>query len=468
MRLFGLFDITRAKAAGPPQGQIVDGNRGNWWPRIMEAFAGAFQRDIEWTNETVLCHNAVYTCISLIASDVGKLRPKLVEQDSNGIWNEVTEKSPFLPVLKKPNHYQNYIQFKEWWITSKLLHGNTYVLKERDNRGGKEKGIVVGLYILDPCRVTVLVAPNGEIFYKLKTDNLSGLEESLTVPASEIIHDRMNCLFHPLVGVSPIYASGTAANVGLKIAKNSAKFFAHGSNPSGVLTAPKEITEADAKRLSEAWETNFTGDQSGRVAVLGNDLKFEPMRMTAVDSQLIQHLKWTSDVVCSTFHVPPFKVSLGAVPAYQNPEIMNQIYYSDCLQAHIESMELALDEGLELTEVPGKTMGVELEIETLLRMDVATQYKTLGEGIGGSLLTPNEARRKIDLRPLKGGDTIYMQQQNYSLQALDARDRANPAPSTTPAPATPTPPSPTAPPSKDFDTDLLAAKFTAALWSKAA
>lgn len=45
-------------------------------------------------------------------------------------------------------------------------------------------------------------------------DNLSTLEEGLTVPASEIIHDRMNCLFHPLVGISPIFACGLAAMAG--------------------------------------------------------------------------------------------------------------------------------------------------------------------------------------------------------------------------------------------------------------
>jgi phage portal protein BeeE len=27
------------------------------------------------------------------------------------------------------------------------------------------------------------------------------------VPAREIIHDRFNCLFHPLVGISPLYAA---------------------------------------------------------------------------------------------------------------------------------------------------------------------------------------------------------------------------------------------------------------------
>src|SRR5690606_27662586 len=119
-----------------------------------------------------------------------------------GIWRE-TENAAFSPVLRRPNRYQNHIQFKEWWVISRLLHGNTYVLKERDKRG-----VVKALYILDPSRVMPLVTPGGSVYYQLSTDNMSGVTETVVVPAEDIIHDRINALFHPLVGVSPIYACG--------------------------------------------------------------------------------------------------------------------------------------------------------------------------------------------------------------------------------------------------------------------
>ena len=432
MRLFG-YDVTVQKATS-----VVSDNRGGWWPIVREPYSGAWQRNEEWTTDSVLAHHAVYASITLIASDIGKLRPKLVQQGANGIWSETTSPA-FSPVLKKPNRYQNHIQFKEWWITSKLIRGNTYVLKQRDNRG-----VVTGLYLLDPTRVEVLVAPDGSVYYKLKRDNLSGLvEEAVTVPASEIIHDRMNCLFHPLIGVSPIFASGAAANVGLKIEGNGASFFGAGSNPSGVLTAPGAISKEQAEALSEKWNAGFSGTNSGKVAVLGNDMSFEPLRMTAVDSQMIEHLKWSAETVAATFHIPAFKLGIGEMPTYQNGEILNQIYYSDCLQSHIESMEIALDEGLGLTEPKngGKMMGVELDLDALLRMDTASQVKTLTEGIKGGLYAPNEARRKVDEQPLVGGDTIYLQHQDYPMEKVYARTDLDPAPPP-PPPAAPEPPEP--------------------------
>ena len=123
-------------------------------------------------------------------------------------------------------------------MTTKLVHGNTYILKQRDQRG-----IVTALYILDPQRVRPLVADDGSVYYELSRDNLSGLQdESLVVPAKEIIHDVDSPPYHPLCGVSPIAACGLAATQGLAI-QHSTRFFERGAKPAGVLTAPGHINE---------------------------------------------------------------------------------------------------------------------------------------------------------------------------------------------------------------------------------
>jgi HK97 family phage portal protein len=464
MRLFGLdVQVRRLLPLSP-----VMENRGGWARWLMEPFSGAWQRDVEWSVDSVLAHQAVYSCITLIAADFGKLRQKLVQQDADLIWTE-TSSAAFSPFLRRPNRYQNYIQFKEWWVTSKLIRGNAYGLIERDNRA-----VVKSVYLLDPARVQVLIAPDGSVFYQLAHDNLSGLQEnSITVPASEIIHDRMNCLFHPLVGVSPIFASGMAANLGLKIQNNSATFFGKGSNPSGILTAPASIPEEKAKLLQERWTQGFSGANSGKVAVLGDGLKFEALSMSSVDSQLIQQLKWTADTVCSTFHVPAFKVGVGSMPTYQNAEILNQIYYSDCLQSHIESYEAVMDDALGLTTpVGGKQLGVELDLDALLRMDQATQVEVLGKAVGAGIMAPDEARQKLDLKPVPGGKSPYLQQQNYSLEDLARRsqkpDPFSTTPAAPPAIAPADEPKQLPPPAKEFDLGEVYIEFDRILTKQAA
>src|SRR5690606_14503363 len=283
----------------------------------------------------------VFACMTLIASDIAKLRVELVAQDSDGIWTE-TSNAAYSPVLRKPNGFQTRIQFWENWMLSNISRGNTYVLKRRDNRN-----VVIELYVLDPNRVKPLVTPDGAVYYELQPDNLAGLQEDrIVVPASEIIHDRFNCLFHPLVGVSPIYANGLAATQGLSIQNNSANLFGSGSRPGGLLIAPGRIDPENATRLKEYWDNNFAGESAGKVAVLGDGMTYQGLSVTPEDAQLIEQLKWTAEVVCSTFHVPPYKIGVGALPSYNNVQALNTEYYSQCLQVHIEAAELCMDEGL--------------------------------------------------------------------------------------------------------------------------
>lgn len=377
---------------------------------VLESFTGAWQQNVEVKTGDVLAHPTAFRCINLISSDIAKLRVRLVKQDDNGIWEE-TKNSAYSPVLRKPNGFQTRIQFFESWMVSKLIDGNTYVLKVRDGRG-----VVIKLYVLDPKRVQALVAPDGSVFYKLLTDDISGLQQDISVPAREMIHDRINCIHHPLVGTSPIYACGLAATQGLRIQENSAVFFANGSRPSGVLTGAGEISQETADELRDNWHSNFAGKNSGKIAVLGDGLTYQAMHVSPHDAQLIEQLRWSAETVCSAFGVPAYKLGVGTPPSHDNVEAMDAQYYAQCLQRHIEDIELLLDEGLGMPE----GTGTEFDLDDLLRMDSKTLMELLDKG--KSIMTPDEQRRRIGLKPTPGGDQVYRQQQDYSLAALAKRD----------------------------------------------
>lgn len=408
MRLFG-FEVTRAKAA--QQLNAIE-SRGGWWNVIREPFTGAWQRNVEIAApRDLLAFSGLFACVTGIAGDISKLRIKLVQEDADGICTEL-ENSPKLPVLRKPNPWQSRIQFLEQWMISKLLYGNTYALKVQD-----ERPLVSRLYILDAQRVTPLVAVNGDVYYRLNLDYLSGLDAEVTVPSSEIIHDRWNCLWHPLVGVSPIYACAVSGTQGRKIQANSTQFFENMSRPSGMLSAPGAITDELAARIKEQWETNFSGSNIGRLAVLGDGLKYEAMTIPAEAAQLIEQLKFTVEDVARCFHYPNFKVG-GAVPPQTSIEALNQAYYTDCLQVLIEAFELCMDEGLMLA----RGQYTELDLDGLLRMDTAARYDATGKAVASGWMSPNEARARENMKPVKGGESPMIQQQNYSLEALAKRD----------------------------------------------
>jgi HK97 family phage portal protein len=362
--------------------------------------------------------------------------------------------SAYSPVLNKPNGFQTQGQFREYWMIAKLTQGNVYVLKRRDARG-----VVIDLYILDSCHVMPLVTDSGEVYYQLYTDPLNTLPKDypasgLIVPASEIIHDRCMTLHHPLIGIPPLAAAYWPALKNMKIMRSATEFFANNAQPGGILTAPAGMTETDADAVKQYWNTNFTGSNSGRVAIIGADMKFTPFAMKSIDSQMVEQMRYSDEQICQPFGVPPFKVGIGTIPSGLGVDGVNQMYYQDALQTHIEHMEALLDEGLKIA----KPLGVELDLAPLLRMDEAKRAEVETKLVGGKIKTPDEGRIRFNLAPTGGGDTLWGQNQDYPLGMLADRKEWDPAmqpPAPAPAPAPAPEPEAAAPEISDEDKALI-------------
>jgi HK97 family phage portal protein len=387
------------------------------WRRIEEANTGYWQRNITEEHGTLLCYPTLYACIMRIVTDIGKLPFALKEEDANGIWIPA-QSAAYDPVLRKPNGYQTAQQFREAWMLSKLIHGNTYALKVRDARG-----VVIALYILDPCRVIPMVSDSGQVFYKLQHDRLNKLREGLsemdlTIPASEIIHDRCITLHHWLIGVPPVCAAYWPALKNLKILKSAAEFFSNNAQPGGILTAPAGMSDTDALAIKAYWDASNADGNSGKVAVIGADMKFTSFAMNGADSQLVEQMRYSDEQICQPFGIPPFKVGIGSIPAGLGVDGVNQIYYVDALQTHIESIENLMDEGLRIPP----NLGLWMDLEPLLRMDVGKQAEVESKLVAGKIKTPNEGRKRFNLAPAPGGQNIYGQHQDYSLEMLARRE----------------------------------------------
>jgi HK97 family phage portal protein len=432
MKILG-FTITREKALH------AVGNTTRYGLRtILEPFSGAWQRNVEETRGDLLTYPTLYANIFRISSDVGKLPFGLMKTDANGVSTPAPpEQAAPYAVLRKPNNFQTQGQFREYWMIAKLTQGNTYVLKRRDRRD-----MVTDLYVLDSCRVMPLVSDSGEVFYQLYTDALNTLPKdypaaSLIVPASEIIHDRCMTLHHPLIGIPPLAAAYWPALKNMKIMRSATEFFANNAQPGGILTAPAGMSEKDAEAVKTYWNTNFTGANAGRVAIVGADMKFTAFAMKSIDSQMVEQMRYSDEQICQPFGVPPFKVGIGTIPSGLGVDGVNQMYYQDALQTHIEHMEALLDEGLKIS----KPLGVELDLAPLLRMDEAKRAEVETKLVGGKIKTPDEGRVRFNLPPTGGGATLWGQHQDYPLGTLAERNDLNPAPlpAADPAPALPAP-----------------------------
>lgn len=430
MRIFGkdiARSLRRLRAAGVTLLAPPSSGR---WITIFDQFSGAWQTDTALDQATVLRFAAVYRSIAVIAGDIAKLPLRLIGH-ADGVWSEYMDPHPLRVVLRRPNAFQTRLEFVMYWLCSLLITGNTYALKRRDKRG-----VVVAMTVIDPNSVTPLVAPDGAVFYRLGgVEFLHGLGDvsEVTIPASEIIHDKYICLNHPLIGCAPLQVAGAAASAGYKIVSYNASFFANQARPSGVIEAPEEITAEQATEIKTAWNS-FTETNSGKVAVLENGLKYAPLAMNSTDAQMLETLKWNTEDIARAFGLPGWLIGAGTEPTAANAELRMRGYYSQCLQVRMEAIELLLDEGLGLLDKAD--IGIEFDTEPLLRMDSKARWDMYKTAIGTAGMTPNEARAREGMRPKPGGDALYLQQQNYSLEALAKRD-AKPDPFATAKPPAP-------------------------------
>jgi HK97 family phage portal protein len=419
MRLFG-YELTLERKAAPAA------SPNSWWPVVREPYTGAWQLNDPLTTESALSNASVFGCVSGIAQDISKIAPPLLlERDDRGFWAETTNPA-YTPVLRRPNRYQTDQQFLEQWALSRLLTGNVYVLKNYD-----ERGVVNQLDILNPTRVKVLVAPDGSVYYELQPDDLAGIPSDtppLVVPAKDIIHDRYNCLYHRLQGVSPLYAAAAAVSQAAVIQSSSSSHFAKGGRVGGFLIAPTKLDPLSAARIEAQLAEKAKSGSSIIVADFG--MKFEPFSATAVNSQLIEQLGWTEEKICEVFRMPISILNSSKQPPYANAEASMLQYKSLCLEPHMTAIAKTLGYGLNLPAY----LTLEFDDTLLIWMDTLTRVQAAQAAIVSGM-SPNEVRETYyGLGPVPGGELPYLQQQNWPVSSLAERTTPTPAPEPAPEP----------------------------------
>ena len=404
-----------------------------------EPFTQAWQKNMEgksYRDPVMLAFSAVFACVTVISQDISKMPINVKIIDPVDKIGTVTAPltDPYQRLMRRPNEYQTSMEFQQLWAACKLIRGNAYALKVFDSRG-----VPTEMHILHPDRVRVLVEPTSkEVYYQysphqndmVNFDRFGDYDGTILIPSRYIVHDRINCLWHPLVGISPLYAAAVSAATGGRILMNSERLFGNMARPSGMLTSAGEINEATAQRLKRDFEANYSEGNIGRTAVLGDGLEWKAMTLTGVEAQLIEQLKWTIEDVARVFRVPMYLLNDTARMTYKNGEHAAQAYYSGCLQYHVEQTEnrFTTDFGFDET-----SKRVEFDTATMFRMDTKERFEAYNAGITGGHLSPNEAREMEGRGPVKGGEEPRMQMQYVPLSTPIADPTADAAPTPTPA-----------------------------------
>ena len=376
---------------------------------------GLYNYTGEKVNEmSALGISTVYSAISLIADSIALLPVKTLRYD--GQKTIFTEKPKF---LEKPNVSLDLSMFSllHQTITSMAMHGNAFILVDKDRQGRP-----IQLTPVHPEKVKVEMQ-NSQKVYMLQTTKGS-YDRKIT--SNNMLHFVWYSYPGQLVGVSPLRTNSNTYGLALAMERHIAQFYGQGGTPSSVLETDRDLSAEQANILKETWINNH--NKNRKPAVLTGGLKWKAIS-DAAGNELIAARDQIVHEIARVFRIPAhLLLSKDGSNVYSNIESNGLAFIRHTLLPWIRRIE----DGLT-TLLPGKQF-VKLDTDEYARGDQLSRVRSFQVAISSGVMTPNEARSKMDLEPYEGGDKFYIGLQGALIdptlqpQGIDQHDPTNELP----------------------------------------
>lgn len=341
---------------------------------------------------------AVYACIRLLSENAGsvpcflyeKLEGGKVEADSHPLYHLL---------LHHPNKLQTPFEFWEQVVRCCATRGFSYseILSDRF-------GQVVSLRPLHPDRVTHEWTINGNMRYRYT--EITG-EERIFTP-SELFRVMYYTEEDGMTPISPISANADSVGVTEAAERYAASYFGNSALPGGTLEADGKLSPEARREIAASWNRAHRGpDRSGKIAVLDQGLKFNPITINNQDSQLLETRQWQLTDICRIFRVPPHLVQDLTRSTFSNIEHQSLDFATYTMRPWFRRIEQAITRDL-LTHEESERYFARFNLADLLAADASARAELYASGIQNGWMTRNEARKFENLNPLDGLDEPLM------------------------------------------------------------
>lgn len=347
------------------------------------------------SDEAAMKVGTVYSCVRIIAEDVGTLPVHVKMRDEDG-GRKTLYNHPVAKVLRRPNPHMSGINFRRAMIASLELHGNAYaIIRERDKRGYPTR-----IDFADATQMSVIVG-NEDVYY------VYGEGKDL-IPSRDVIHFKG---YAPdgIEGKSPIQLHRDMIENSINATRFSKNLYKNDLRSTAVFSLEGELSP-EAYNRTKAQLQEMYRKASARAdvpLVLEGGTKVNSLTITPEDAQFIATKLQNIDEIAAIFRVPPHKVGDWTRGTYSNNTQANLEYFTDCVRPLLEMIEEELSQKLFL-EAEQDSHYIKFNFKGLLRTDINSQinnYRTM-HNIG--VLSPNEIREMEDLAPYEGGDRRFV------------------------------------------------------------
>ena len=357
------------------------------------------------TERSAMQMTAVYSCVRILAEAVAGLPLHLYKYTDDGGKEKAIDHPLYRLLHDEPNPEMSSFVFRETLMTHLLLWGNAYA---QIIRNGKNE--VIALYPLMPNKMTVDRDENGHLYYRYSRSNdeaLKSKESTVILQPRDVLHIP-GLGFDGLVGYSPIAMAKNAIGLAIATEEYGAKFFANGAAPSGVLEHPGTLK--DPSKIREAWQSQFGGSQnSGKVAVLEEGMKYTPISISPEQAQFLETRKFQINEIARIFRVPPHMVGDLEKSSFSNIEQQSLEFVKYTLDPWVVRWEQSIMRSL-LSPTEKSEYFVKFNLEGLLRGDYQSRMNGYAIGRQNGWMSANDIREleNLDLIPDEDGGNLYL------------------------------------------------------------
>lgn len=393
----------------------------NWWRGtdttgasggVMTLNSPSFLESMGLTKRRKTTSEVTYfTCLKMLSETLAKMPIKYYQKTDKGIMEaEQTETSKLL--TKRPNPFMTPTVFWNTVEMNRNHYGNAYVYMRkkfiRKKYGGEVR--VLDLWVMQSNCVSIVVddagifAGRGRLWY-VYTDPTSG--NRYVFDTNEVMHFKTSFSFDGVTGlpVQQILRDTISGASASQTYMNS--LYESGLTAKATLEYTGELNEAAKTALIKSFEEFGSGAKNtGKIIPVPLGMKLTPLDIKLSDSQFFELKKYTALQIAAAFGVKPNQINDYSKSSYANSELQQLSFYVDTELFVIKQYEEEINYKMMTEEEQDSGFYYKFNEKVLFRTDSKTQMSYLKEGVAGSIMMSNEARRKLDLPDAEGGDVL--------------------------------------------------------------
>lgn len=352
--------------------------------------------------------STVLACVRIIAQGVAQVPFRLYQSDGKHRKPVSTAEHPLSKLLaRKPNGWTTSFELRETMMYHVLLTGNAYAWINRVG-GGK----VHELVLLQPDQ-TDASFNKSRMAMEYRGTLPNGSQKMLD--QGEVWHLR-GPSYDAQLGLNIIRLARAVMQLTMAVEKSQLDTQKSGAQPGGIYSIDGNLTKEQFEGL-RAWLMKFQpgGELAGQTMILDRGGKFQTVKMTSADAQVMETRKFQIEEICRQFGVMPIMVGHADKTAtYASAEQMFLAHVVHTLSPWYQRIEQSADAALLTDDEQDHGFYTKFTANALMRgaaKDRGDFYaKALGSGGTKGWMSQNEVRELEELNPSDDPDADALPQ----------------------------------------------------------